>query len=156
MTGNARDAHLEIHCSTTILSTAVCKVALGEAAVDIVLPNNKIRLLVGDDFRWIPDGPIERFIQQKAQRDFLNSSFHKVDALRLFMTVTFSKASAEALLRKLEGMASELADLHKQDARVPVREKRHFGVLMAMRPWEFSAFKGLRRPSRRESMRAAE
>lgn len=112
-----------------------------------LLPNNRIKLLVAEDFRWIPHGPIERFFEVKVQKEFLESRFHEADELRLFQMGMLTRASTEVLLRKLKAVAREFADLHREDARLPVGERDNVAMVLAMRPWESAAFTRLRRDS---------
>ena len=38
-------------------------------------PGNRVRLLISTNFKWLPNGPIQRFFEQKVQSEFFDSSF---------------------------------------------------------------------------------
>ena len=50
-----------------------------------LLPNNRTKLLIAQDFHWIPDGPIARFYEEQIQHEFLRSHFDQDNELRLYM-----------------------------------------------------------------------
>lgn len=110
-----------------------------------LLPNNRIKLRIADDFRWLPEGPIERFFEAHVQKAFLQSRFRGEDARRLFLTGTLTRASTEILFRKLEALATAFAELHKEDTHRPVGERENVCLMLAMRPWQLPAFAALRR-----------
>lgn len=110
-----------------------------------LLPGNRIKLLVADDFRWIPGGPIERFFREKIEWEFLEAPFADDRELHLFATGMLAPGSIRLLHRKLSELAHEFAELQKTDAALPIEERKNVGMMMALRPWESSAFKNLRR-----------
>lgn len=108
-----------------------------------LLPGNRIKLRVSEDFRWIPGGPIERFFEANVQKEFLQSEFRGDREHRLFLFGTLSGASQEVFGRRLQELSREFAELHKADTRLPIAERANVGVVLAMRPWELKAFRGL-------------
>jgi len=113
-----------------------------------LLPNNRIKLLVAPDFRWLPDGPIERFFEKRVQSEFLSSRFGSEGELRLYLDGSLSPGSCELLQRKMKSLAREFTELHHEDMALPLNERRHFGLLLAIRPWEMSMFASLKRGGR--------
>lgn len=109
-----------------------------------LLPGNRIKLRIDEDFRWLPNGPIERFFEKQVQSHFLKSGFQGEQKLRLFQFGLLSEASAEVLNNKLQALAKEFGELHRQDAKLPLGKRSNFGLLLAMRPWELEAFRPLR------------
>jgi transcriptional regulator with XRE-family HTH domain len=112
-----------------------------------LLPNNRIRRMVAADFRWLPRGPIERFFEQRVQREYLKSHFTRPEELRLFMIGMLSRKSVETMRRKIEMLAHEFTALQEDDARLPAASRLHTGVLLAIRPWELRDFDPLKRKS---------
>jgi hypothetical protein len=45
----------------------------------------------------------------------------------------------------MQRLAAEVDEMSKHDARLPRDEREPFGAVIALRPWEFSAFTALRR-----------
>jgi len=109
-----------------------------------LLPGNRIKLRIDEDFRWLPNGPIERFFEQQVQSHFLKSGFQGEQKQRLFLFGLLSDASAEVLNNKLRALAKEFGELHRQDAKLPIDKRANFGLMLAIRPWELEAFKPLR------------
>ncbi len=112
-----------------------------------LLPNNRIRTLVARDFRWLPRGPFNKFFEQNAQQSFLKSHFSRPDELRLFATGMLSLASLEAIKGQIESLAREFADLRREDSKLPASARVNTGIMMAIRPWELTAFAKLKRRS---------
>ncbi len=110
-----------------------------------LLPNNRIRRMVAQDFRWLARGPIERFFEQRAQRDFFKSHFTRPGEMRLFLTGMLSKTALETLRARMETIAHEFALAQHQDSALPVGTRFNTGFLLAIRPWELRDFAPLRR-----------
>lgn len=111
-----------------------------------LLPNNRYKLRIDDDFRWLPNGPIERFFEKQIQSQFLKSGFKGELERRLFLFGLLSDASAEVLINKIHTLAKEFIELHRQDARLPLGKRHNIGFMLALRPWELEVFRPLRRP----------
>lgn len=110
-----------------------------------LLPNNRIKLRISEDFRWLPNGPIERYFEQQIQAKFLKSAFSLTGQQRLFLFGLLSEASHQVILTKLQLLAKEFAELQRQDARLPLDKKENLGLLLALRPWEFDLFQPMLR-----------
>lgn len=112
-----------------------------------LLPLNRFRLNVANDFRWIPGGPIQRFFQQEVQPGFMNSSFNGAGERLVFRSGMLSRGSNATLLKKIDRLVSEFKELHDDDAGLPLEERFGSSMLVALRPWELSHFRELRRSS---------
>jgi DNA-binding Xre family transcriptional regulator len=110
-----------------------------------LLPNNRIKLRIDENFRWLKRGPIETFFTQQVQPDFLQSNFSGRNEHRHFVYGMLSEASREVMARKLQGLAQELVALHRQDAQLPLEKKHSTGLLLAMRQLDVPAFHSLRK-----------
>ena len=53
-------------------------------------------------------------------------------------------ASVRILLRKIDKLAADFADLAALDVRLPARDKSSVALLLACRPWVFSMFSAYR------------
>lgn len=114
-----------------------------------LLPGNRYRLRVSEDFQWIRGGPIESLFETRILGEFLASRFDGSEDYRQYLGGSISPESARTLRRKLEDVALEFNALHARDARLPASDKINFGIVLALRPWELKAFRDLRR--KRES-----
>jgi DNA-binding Xre family transcriptional regulator len=110
-----------------------------------LLPNNRIRRMVAQDFRWLPRGPIDRFFERQVQREFLHSHFTRPGELRLFMSGMLARGSLDAMRGKIEMLAREFSTLQQDDARLPAEARVHAGLFLAIRPWELRDFDPLKR-----------
>ena len=109
------------------------------------LPGNRYRLLIAQDFRWIPGGPLERFMEQEVMVKFMAPKKNEPWAFRFYLRGRYSASSVEIIQRRLNQLTREAAELNEEDARLPISERTHMGLLMAMRPWEPSLFEAMRR-----------
>jgi len=109
-----------------------------------LLPNNRIKLRIDDDFRWLPNGPIERFFEKQIKNQFLKSTFKKELEHRLFLFGLLSESSIQVLLKKIQILSKEFSDLHRQDAMLPLDKRHTMGFMLAIRPWELEVFRPLR------------
>jgi len=110
-----------------------------------LLPGNQYRLLIAQDFKWIPNGPLETYITHYVIKDFMAAGFKEAESFRFYMPGTYSVTSIDILRRRLDDLTREAADLNNQDAKLPVSQRKRVGLMVAMRPWELEQFQKLRR-----------
>lgn len=108
-------------------------------------PGNRYRLLIAQDFRWIPGGPLERFMEQEVMVKFMAPKKNEPWTFRFYLRGRYSQSSIEILQRRLNQITREAAELNEEDSRLPIAQRTHMGLLMAMRPWEPSLFEAMRR-----------
>lgn len=108
-------------------------------------PLNRFRLTVDNDFRWIPDGPIQRFFSQEVQPGFMQSTFTGPGEKLEFRSGMLSRASNATMLKKMDRLVAEFNELHAEDSGLPLQERFGSSLMIALRPWEFSYFRQLRR-----------
>lgn len=110
-----------------------------------MLPNNQYKLLIAQDFRWIPQGPLEQFMEQEVMVKFMAPKQDEQWAFRFYLRGRYSQTSVDIIQRKLNQLTKEAAELNEEDASLPLSKRRHMGLLMAMRPWEPSLFENMKR-----------
>ncbi len=108
-------------------------------------PGNRIRLLVAENFRWLPNGPLEKAFKKKLMNEFLNSEFDQSGEFRLYLHGPLTAGAKETLQRRLTALAHEFSELLKESARSPISERKNIGLLLGMREWEPLFFSMLRR-----------
>lgn len=108
-----------------------------------LMPGNRIKLLIDENFSWLPNGPIEQFFQQQIQNQFLKSRFKKELDCRLFQFGLLGESSSRLMINKLKALSHEFTELHRQDLSLPLEKRYNLGLLMAIRPWELEVFKPL-------------
>ena len=115
-----------------------------------LLPGNRIRLLIDEDFHWLPNGPIENFFQKKLQPEFLDTDFSGKNEFRIFLNGTLSEAGHQALIRKIKQLSLEFRELNQQDLTTDMELKNSESLLIAFRPWQYSEFTALSRKSNKQ------
>ena len=105
-----------------------------------LLPGNRIKLRIAENFRWIPNGPIERFFEKGIQSEFLKSSFKQQDDTREFLSGLISERSVAIINQRLRSLSEEFTQLQRQDSELPVEKRKTIGLLIALREWKFSLF----------------
>nr|WP_315467567.1 helix-turn-helix transcriptional regulator [uncultured Undibacterium sp.] len=111
-----------------------------------LLPNNRIKLLLSRTFRWIPNGPIQKFHRRESFADYLDSNFDGKHDLMQFVSVMLSKQSSGVFLTRLMQLARDISDQHRQDATLPFEEKHRMSFMLSARPWIPNYFQALVRP----------
>lgn len=110
-----------------------------------LLPNNEYKLLIAQDFSWIPNGPLEQYMTQEVISQFMASAFIEQNAFRFYLSGSYSQSSIDIIQRKFKQLTKEVALLNQEDAELPLVNKQHMGFFVAMRPWELTRFAKLRR-----------
>lgn len=93
---------------------------------------------------WRPDGPVRKLYERQVRAEFLQGPFAASNEALTFHSAELSPASVRILLRKIERLAADFADLAALDVLVPSRDKTSIAVLLACRPWVFSMFSAYR------------
>ena len=110
-----------------------------------LLPGNRIRPLIGVNFAWQPDGPIERYFRREVEGEFLAGRFDEASARRLVRIGDVSMATLAQLGTRLDAIAQLFDDLAREDARLPAEERGGATMVLAVRHWAFEAFVRLER-----------
>lgn len=112
-----------------------------------LMPGNRVRLLISQNFAWISNGPIQRFFETQVQSEFFASHFNNPGECRVFLTGMLSEASNAEMTQRMERLAMEFNALKREDERLGLEQRISTSLLMAIRPWEARVFEVLRRPS---------
>lgn len=120
-----------------------CMARLDRLGIVEMLPGNRIKLLIDENFDWLRDGPIERFYQQQIEEQFLAAGFTADIEARQFQFGLLGEGSCRIMKKKLRELAREFTELHRSDLNLPLGKRYNVGLLLAMRPWELTAFKPL-------------
>lgn len=123
---------LDEHRATRMLA------ALDRLGLIELLPGNAVRMRVGPRIEWRRDGPLWQRYAEPVQEDFFAGRFAGEDAELRFETGELSAASLELLGRKLARLAIEFHELVELDASLPPERRRHTGLMLAVKPWEYS------------------
>lgn len=122
-----------------------CLAQLDRMKMIELLPGNKVRLIISNNFKWQPHGPIEKFFRSEVQEDFFNASFNDEDNLYMAKLGDMSDKSISQLIDRLENIGDFCDELIKEDKKQPFNQRSGSGMVLAIRKWGFSAFNSLRR-----------
>lgn len=105
-----------------------------------LLPGNRVRRLLSQDFQWCKGGPIKTFFEEEVQKEFFAAPFTKPGEIKQYMIGMLSKQSIQTLEKSLINLQKMFSELQEADAAVPIKRRNNIGFLLAFRPWELSAF----------------
>src|SRR5437773_3047393 len=115
-----------------------------------LLPNNRIRVIVGRNFSWLPDGPFRRHFRAQLEGNFFASRFDGRGEHLAFVNGMLSRSSNAVIQQHMRRLESEFTELHNQDAALPLDERFGTSLLIAMRPWVPEMFRKMqRRPAQK-------
>jgi transcriptional regulator with XRE-family HTH domain len=115
-----------------------------EGLIDL-LPKNRVLLKVAPNFSWRPDGPIQRFFQTRLAGEYFSARFAAEGERLVVLNGLLSEPTRARFQRRLERLAQEFDELNREDAALPIAEKRGYTVVLAQRPWVFGLFAELLR-----------
>ncbi|MFQ5645233.1 MAG: helix-turn-helix domain-containing protein [Thiogranum sp.] len=121
-----------------------CLARLDRLRLIDLLPKNRIKRLIAPNFAWRRNGPIEQYFSENVLGVFLHSRFDRPDESLAFVYGLLSDRSNALIQRRLEQVAREFNDLHREDQRLPLGRRKGSSMILAIRSWDF--FAGLRRP----------
>ena len=110
-----------------------------------LLPGNRIRALIGVNFRWQPNGPIMEFFRNEVQDQFFDDAFDGPNALRLVKSGDITDTTFNQLAKRLESAGQLFDDLAREEHAIPSDQRIGTSMILAIRQWEFGAFKTLER-----------
>jgi len=110
-----------------------------------LLPRNRIRLLIASNFKWLDNGPIQRFFQDKLEAEFFSSRFDKEHEKLLVVNGMLADSSNAVFQRKMEQLARDFEELNTDDAQLDFDKRKGATVVLAMRPWQFGLFENYKK-----------
>jgi len=108
-------------------------------------PGNRVKLMISQNFKWIPDGPIQQFFESRVQLEFLDSSFTQTGEFRIFVSGMISTTANAEIIKKIQHLAQEMNDMNIESESLPLDQRFGTSLMMAIRPWEINVFEELRR-----------
>lgn len=108
-------------------------------------PGNRVKLMIAKNFELIPNGPIQRFYEQKVQSEFFDSTFNGPGEFRVFVSGMLSRPANAELIKKVKHLAFDAHELKSESESLPLEERFGCSLIMAIRPWEVKLFDQLRR-----------
>jgi hypothetical protein len=84
-------------------------------------------------------------MEQEVMVKFMAPKKNEPWMFRFYLRGRYSQTSVSIIQRRLEQLRQEAAKLSSEDNALPIEERQHIGLLMAMRPWEPSLFENMKR-----------
>lgn len=118
-----------------------CLVKLDRMKIIELLPENRIKLLIANNFAWHRNGPIEKFFRKEVQGRFLSSDFNANDELRVVKIGDLTNKSIMQIIERLKSSGDLYDELQREDRRQEFEECHGTSMVLAIRKWQFEAFK---------------
>ncbi len=112
-----------------------------------LLPGNRIKLRISPNFRWQRNGAIQKFFQEKVEKEFFSSRFEDEREKLLVLNGLFSPASNKLLQELMDQFSHEFNDLHRKDSALPIGKKFGTTVVFALREWQYNLFADYVKPT---------
>jgi transcriptional regulator with XRE-family HTH domain len=117
---------------------------LDKMGVIELLPDNRIKVRLARNFNWRKAGPIQKFFEERVQRQFFASSFLGPGELRVMVHGSLSARSIELLQQRMRKISEEFDALVSEDRQLDHAMREGTTLLLAIRPWELGMFTELR------------
>ena len=105
-------------------------------------PGNRIKLRIAPNFRWKPDGPIQRFFLKYVQQDFFNSKFEDASEKLLVLNGLLSHASNQEIQDKIDQLSVAFNDRLQKDHHLAMKQKHGTTMVIGLRQWRSTLFEG--------------
>ena len=102
-----------------------------------LLPGNRIKLLVSPNFKWRNDGPIMQLFCAKIENEFFRTKFAKETEKLVVLNGMLSDASNALFQRKMQQLAKDFDTLSKDDAGLPIGQRKGYTLLQGIRGWNY-------------------
>ncbi|RTZ62184.1 MAG: XRE family transcriptional regulator [Gammaproteobacteria bacterium] len=112
-----------------------------------LLPGNRIRPLMSKNFQWIENGPIEGFFRSQVQGEFLADRFSGEDRARIVSNASLSLRARQQVIERMRRVEQLFEELSLSEKKLNPSEKQGTTMVLAIRPWLFTAFAALERDS---------
>ncbi|MEM7358769.1 MAG: helix-turn-helix transcriptional regulator [Pseudomonadota bacterium] len=106
-----------------------------------LLPENRIRLRISNNFRWHPNGPIERFFRTEVQSHFFAGAFNSDQDIHMVKLGDLTDKSIVQIIERINGVGSYYEELSQQDRKQPFKTRHGTSMVLAIRKWDFKAFR---------------
>lgn len=108
-------------------------------------PLNRYTLRVARTFRWLPDGPVQRWFRRHVAPDYFDGRFDGPGEALMFVHARLSPRRARELALQCRQLAAQAAAAHQEEQRLGGEDREGYTLLVGLRSWEFSAFTAMRR-----------
>ena len=110
-----------------------------------LLPGDRVRLLVANNFRWRKNGAIEKFFRKRVQTEFFSHDFQDDASVRIVKNGMLFRKSHIQLIEKLKAIGELFDDTTWDERKLPASDRHGTTMVLAMRHWFFEGFRHLER-----------
>ena len=110
-----------------------------------VLPGERVRLLIANNFAWRRHGAMEQFFTRRVQTDFFRGDFTADGSIRVAKNGMLSRKAQRQLADKLKAVGELFDDTTWEERKMPANERHGTTMVLAMRQWFFEGFRELER-----------
>ncbi len=110
-----------------------------------LLPGDRVRLLVANNFTWRKNGAIERFFRRNVQNEFFSHDFNDESSIRIVKNGMLTRKNQMQLMERLKSLGELFDDATWDDRKVPAEERLGTTMVLAIRHWFFEGFRDLER-----------
>lgn len=110
----------------------------------MLLPGDRVRLLVPRTMRLRNDGPIRQLHGNRVIGDFIAGDFVAAGGMFRLEMRELSEPSYALIQRKLERICQEFNELAELDSYLPTDQRRTIGMSVGTKPWKMSLVTGIR------------
>jgi len=108
-------------------------------------PNNRVRLLISNNFEWQSNGPVEKYFRSQVQTEFFNTSFDDEGSLRVIKNGVITAKAQLELRNRMSALDQMFDDISQQERKVPLNHRHGVTMILAIRNWQHSIFSKLER-----------
>ena len=116
----------------------------------MLLPNDRVRLLIPRTMRLRNDGPIRQVHGNRVMGEFLAGDFVAEGGMFRLEMRELSEPSYSLIQRKLERIGQEFNELAELDSYLPSDQRRTIGMAIGTKPWKMSLVTGIKQREARD------
>ena len=124
---------------------------LRDLGLIVIQERDRLRPTISRNLKWLDDGPLREVYESRVQAEFLGTKFNGEGELFAFSTLSLSASSQAMAKRRLRRLLQELEEMSAVDTLLPPLQARPAGLLIACRPFAFSAVSDYRKRRGRNS-----
>ena len=106
---------------------------------------NRYRLQLAKTFRWRADGPVMQYFRTQVVGDYYQGGFDGEGEMLMLVHGQIGRSLATLFNERLQRVATDFAQQHLADQKLPADQRRPYTLLIGMRSWLFAAFRDLKR-----------
>lgn len=110
-----------------------------------LLPGDRVRLLVANNFSWRKNGAIEEFFRKRVQTEFFSHDFQDDASVRIVKNGMLSRKGQIQLIEKLKAIGELFDDATWEERKLRASDRQGTTMVLAMRHWFFEGFRHLER-----------